>query len=108
SLEAMKKAMRGEVEPPESAAPPGRPIPAELSALCARALAKDPADRVPTARDFLAALKDYLSGSSRKRESRQLAESARREFQQLRQAESRGASAREIYARHNAVADQAQ
>jgi len=61
-------AARGEVVPAREAAP-GREIPDELLALANRALEPDPANRVPSAREFLDALNDYVSGSSRRRES---------------------------------------
>jgi WD40 repeat protein/serine/threonine protein kinase len=48
--------------------------PAELRDLLKRALATDPAQRPAGAREFRDALEGYLNGSSRRRESRQLAE----------------------------------
>jgi serine/threonine protein kinase len=61
-------AARGEVVPAREAAP-GRDIPDELLALANRALEPEPANRVPSAKDFLSALNDYISGASRRRES---------------------------------------
>ncbi len=45
--------------------PEGNHIPAELRAICARALAPDPADRYPTAEAFQRDIEKYLQGAAR-------------------------------------------
>jgi len=47
----------------------GREIPQELSDLAMHALARNPKHRVPSAKDFVAALQDLVSGASKRRES---------------------------------------
>lgn len=62
------------VEPPEERAP-HREVPQELSAICRHAMARRPADRMESARDFHRALQDYLAGTGRRRESTTITES---------------------------------
>jgi serine/threonine protein kinase len=69
STAAMIKASRGEVTPPHQAAPDGLVIPLDLEALCMKALEKEPENRVPSATEFIKGLQDYLTGSSKRRES---------------------------------------
>ncbi len=66
--ESIQRAQAGVVVPPEERAPE-RTIPRELSDLCKRALQSRKEDRVPTALDFMMDLKDFLSGTSRRRDS---------------------------------------
>lgn len=68
SVAAFADAIRCEVVPPELRCPQ-REIPRELSDLVMQAMAKEPAHRVPTASAFIDALRDYLTGSGRRRES---------------------------------------
>lgn len=62
-----------EIEPPELRAPE-RDVPAELSALCMRAMAKHPGDRIGSVTEFIAVVQDYLSGASKRRQSQKLTE----------------------------------
>jgi serine/threonine protein kinase len=73
------RAMEGMAEPPAERVP-GRFIPSDLAALAMKALAKDPQERVPSAKAFAESVRDYLSGSSRRRESRSAAKAALREL----------------------------
>ncbi|MDX2174835.1 MAG: serine/threonine-protein kinase [Candidatus Sumerlaeia bacterium] len=57
------------VQHPSLRVPPGRPIPEELAALALRCLAPDPADRPGSALEVAEALRDYLTGAGRRRES---------------------------------------
>ncbi len=68
SAAAMRHAAAGFVRPPNEAAP-GRDIPQDLAELAMAALRPEPRDRVASARAFLAALEDHLSGASRMREA---------------------------------------
>lgn len=68
---AFRQASEGRVIPPEQAAPE-REIPRVLSELALRALALEPRDRDLTAWDFAFALRDYLTGADKRRESLQL------------------------------------
>src|SRR5690606_10309895 len=68
SREVFLKARMGDVPLP-SAVADGREVPAELEDLCMRALEPYHEDRMQTAKEFLAALQDYLSGASKRRES---------------------------------------
>ncbi len=75
SLVAFERARDGVIEDPRTRAP-DRAMPEELVQLCLRALAPNPEERVPGARAFVDGLTDYIGGSSRRRESRALADSA--------------------------------
>ena len=68
---AFEQARLGEVVPPELRRP-DRDVPAELSALCRKAMAKEPAERLPSAKAFVAGLEDYLSGVSKRHEAEAL------------------------------------
>jgi tetratricopeptide (TPR) repeat protein/tRNA A-37 threonylcarbamoyl transferase component Bud32 len=102
---AMSKAMLGDVEPPSVKAP-SRWIPAELEALAMRALEKEPRNRVPSAGKFMEALRDYMSGASRQRESAELAAQAEEGFRNLEGAKALGVlSPRDCYMRHGVLAE---
>ena len=66
--------------------PEGDHIPAELRAICARALATDPADRHPTAEVFQRDLEKYLQGLPEPCGSEELGAFLRTQFGELRQA----------------------
>ncbi|MBI5154748.1 serine/threonine protein kinase, partial [Candidatus Poribacteria bacterium] len=68
-------ASRGDVQPPEERAP-DREIPPELSLLCSRAMRPEIGERMQGARDFIAAVQDYLSGATRIAESNRLTDEA--------------------------------
>ena len=68
AMAAFFSASQGLVDPPELVVP-DRPVPAELSDLCMRALERDPSQRVASVTNFLEALENYLSGANRRRES---------------------------------------
>ncbi|MDX2175595.1 MAG: serine/threonine-protein kinase [Candidatus Sumerlaeia bacterium] len=70
--QALAMARAGLIEPPSRRAP-DREIPADLEALCLSALEAEPQRRCPGAAEFVEALRDHLSGESRRRESRDLA-----------------------------------
>ncbi len=53
-----------------------REFPAELEEIARRALRTDPADRQPSAMEFVNALQEYLSGNRKRRESIRLCEEA--------------------------------
>lgn len=76
SAAAMRHAAAGFVRPPGEAAP-GREIPEGLAELAMRALRPEPGDRVPSARAFLAALEDHLSGATRRREAESIVRTTR-------------------------------
>lgn len=79
ALAAMQVAERGEIEDPRERAR-GRVVPEELAELTLRALAKNPAERVPSAQEFIAGVQEYISGSRRRRESEELVARARKEL----------------------------
>ncbi len=68
SVAAFADAMRCEVVPPELRTP-RREIPRELSDLALHAMAREPSERIASASAFIDALRDYLTGSGRRRES---------------------------------------
>ncbi|MCB2153715.1 serine/threonine protein kinase [bacterium] len=68
TFETYKQAMVGDVEPPRYRAP-GRWIPAELNAVCTKAMAPEPEDRYQSATEFMEGIQDYLSGAGKRRES---------------------------------------
>jgi serine/threonine protein kinase/tetratricopeptide (TPR) repeat protein len=68
SLQALRLAMLGRVDPPREVAP-DRYIPDELAALAMKAMEEEPEDRVPSVQEFLRALRDFSTGASRRRES---------------------------------------
>jgi len=77
SRAAFSRAMFCEVQPPSERAPHMQ-IPDELAALCMKGLQPNPEDRKLTAREYIAALHDYLTGAGRRRESMELARKADR------------------------------
>jgi len=68
------KAQKGFVPSPHMVAPE-RHIPTELAELAMKALSPKVEDRIPSARRMLEGLKEFLSGSSKRRESEEIAES---------------------------------
>ncbi|MCB2154255.1 serine/threonine-protein kinase [bacterium] len=62
------RAMSAEFPKPDLRAPT-RDIPPELSVIVEKAMARDPDDRYASAKDFLNAIQDYLTGATRRRES---------------------------------------
>jgi len=75
ALMAFTKAADGIIEDPRKRAP-NRAMPDELVDVCLGALQSEPSKRTPSARAFVDGLKDYLGGSSRRRESRALVDKA--------------------------------
>jgi tetratricopeptide (TPR) repeat protein/tRNA A-37 threonylcarbamoyl transferase component Bud32 len=65
---AFYQAAEGIVRPISEVAPQ-RPIPRELADLAMRALARDPDARIRSAEEFLAALRDFISGAGKRRQS---------------------------------------
>jgi len=72
---AFEMASKGEISPLDSGPKLGE-LPEELVSLMYRALEPEPKDRVPSAKEFVAQLQEFLSGAGRRRESIALAESA--------------------------------
>ncbi|MCB2155949.1 tetratricopeptide repeat protein [bacterium] len=68
SADAFALARMGIIERPEDRAP-DRTVPKELADLCMQAMAKDPQDRIASAKEFVAALQDFLTGANRRHES---------------------------------------
>jgi serine/threonine protein kinase len=66
-----KLAAECNIDPPELRAPDIR-IPSELATLAMECLRREPSQRLASATDFIAQIQDYLSGASRRRESRAL------------------------------------
>ncbi len=62
------RAMTADIQPPGDRAP-DRLVPQQLASLAMMSMSADPGDRVPSARAFVDELTDYLSGSSKRRES---------------------------------------
>ncbi|MDX2177628.1 MAG: serine/threonine-protein kinase [Candidatus Sumerlaeia bacterium] len=75
SIMAMKLAEDGAVESPAKRAK-GREVPSELERICLKALAKEPSQRHESAGALLVALRDYISGASRRRQAEELARTA--------------------------------
>lgn len=73
--DAFRHAASGVLPSPKEYAP-DRNIPDELSALCVRAMARKPEDRMQSAGEFAAALESYLSGASRRAESMSICQKA--------------------------------
>ena len=69
---AFHHAARGVIDDPATRAP-GREMPPELTALAMAAMARDPADKVPSAGAFVEALESYRSGATRRARSAELA-----------------------------------
>ena len=72
---AFELARNGEVSRPEERNPK-REVPPQLSDLCMKAMHPEPAMRMQTAQDFIDGLKEYLSGSGRRREATDLIKQA--------------------------------
>ncbi|MCC6546929.1 serine/threonine protein kinase [Candidatus Sumerlaeota bacterium] len=72
---AFELARNGQVSRPEERNP-NREVPPELSDLCMKAMHPEPAMRMQKAEDFIAGLKEYLSGSGRRREAMELMKQA--------------------------------
>lgn len=99
---AFMRAAEGIIQPPSERAP-DRDIPPELEALCLEALVADYRQRTLTAPQFAARISDYLSGTSRRRESIALWEKAHAEFKSI----TTRSHAEDDYLRHQAVGDDA-
>jgi len=78
--EAFLRASLGDVPPPEKATP-GRDMPPELVDLAMIAMKPDIKDRLQTAGEFLHLIQDYLSGSSRRRESLTITDQVARDLE---------------------------
>jgi tetratricopeptide (TPR) repeat protein len=76
----LASARSGVVVPPSERAP-GRAVPAELAALCVRALAPRKEERPAAAQEFVAAVGDYLSGAGKRRESIELTRAVRTQIE---------------------------
>lgn len=72
SSESMQKARDGEIIEPSKMAE-NVMIPKNLEAICLQALEKEPEDRIPSVKEFIALIQDHLSGASNRRESESLA-----------------------------------
>jgi serine/threonine protein kinase len=104
SLAAMRKAMIGDVEPPsQRAAERSREVPPELEKLCLAALAKEPKNRLSSAKEFIKGLQGYLSGASKRRESETLGRQAREKLEALDKESA--LSAHDAYIARGAAAD---
>jgi serine/threonine protein kinase len=104
ALNAMRKAMMGEVTPPSQKAPRRR-VPPELETLAMTALSKNPDER-PVAAEFIAALRDYMTGATRRRESEELATQFQKDLKALQTEKSAGKlETREIYLRRGPFFD---
>lgn len=68
STAAVELAQSVAVEDPRKRAP-GRAMPEDLVALAMHALRTEPRDRIASAKEFLGALREHLSGASKRRES---------------------------------------
>ncbi len=79
SQKSFFRASEGIVEPPERRNP-GREVPRELSELAMRAMERLPERRVPSVRDFIAALGDFMGGASKRREAAALVAQVREEL----------------------------
>ena len=73
--EAFDHAAAGTAESPETRTP-GLPIPAELSTICMKALARDPAQRFASVEEFSGELSRFLSRTASRSESASLASRA--------------------------------
>ena len=83
-LAAMAKAARGELEPPQERVPE-RKLPEELCRLTLGVMAERPEDRDPrTVTEFIEALQAYLSGATRRRQSRLLAKEVKEQLDSSR------------------------
>ncbi len=71
SRAAFSRAMLCEIQPPAERAPWAF-IPPDLAALCMKGLRSDPPSRALSARDFISALQDYLTGAGQRGESVEL------------------------------------
>lgn len=77
--ESIAKAIACEVEDPRLRSP-DRPVPAALVELALQCLQKRPTDRLASAEEFIARLRDYLRGESNRRDSLGITESIEREY----------------------------
>ncbi len=71
SAASFYRAVHGKIPPAQERAHE-RPVPAQLETLAMTAMAMDPSNRTASARAFLEELKGYLSGESKRRESKAL------------------------------------
>lgn len=71
SAEAFRRAQLGAIVPPEKRAK-GRTVPPELADLCMECLHEDPLRRLSSCREFITRLQDYMSGATKRDESRAL------------------------------------
>ena len=79
---AFHRARYDEVVAPQERAP-FRSIPGDLADLCLRALQRDITDRIRSADEFATALKDYITGTKRRRESKELVARAREDLKKI-------------------------
>jgi serine/threonine-protein kinase len=108
-LEAVRHALEGQVARPSIVRDD---VPPELDELCARATARDPGDRIPSAGELAAAIERYLDGDRDRELRRELSahhvESARRRLESARDLartapEGRGAEPAQIDATREVV-----
>ncbi len=71
-LMAFHDARNGTVVPPQERRP-DREMPQQLASLALRAMEADPSRRIAGAREFVAAIRDFLSGADARRESESIA-----------------------------------
>ncbi len=77
-----RHARKGKVIPPDEKCP-DRDIPEELSKICMRAMSKHPEERFDSTKEFIDALRDFLTGTTRHREAELLSHQA---FEELAKA----------------------
>jgi len=80
---SFKLAQACQLVPPEERTP-NRDMPPDLVWLCLRAMARDPKDRVSSAREFIAEIQAHITGASRRKQSSELTSDARTELGKAR------------------------
>lgn len=80
SAATFRMAKEANVTPP-SERTPRREVPRQLATLAMRAMARNPAERIPSAQAFLEAVQNYLTGADKRRESREMTDRAWDRFQ---------------------------
>jgi serine/threonine-protein kinase len=107
AAELVAAVLRDPPPPPQAGAPPGRHVPPELADLALRALAKDPAARIPSARALDEALQSFVEGLADRQRREAAAEVARREaevaIERHRRSEEETSQLRDEIARLEAI-----
>jgi len=109
SRAAFLHACTGDIEPP-SVRVTDRPIPGELEALCLACLEREPSNRLASVTEFLAAIDEFITGASKRRqadamiaEARAMLEAPQIDYHRLSTCLTRINRATELWSEHPAL-----